>query len=147
MCTFGDGPRADVDASMWRYLLTIAEIHMRAGDDRNARIWMEHALFQAERRREDLGSLRSHHLMGRLLRSIGQMMLADQHLGRALESGRKLGDRRSCAEVLLERAELRRASRKPDDARRLAEEARRLAELLEWPRGVDEADALLAKLA
>ncbi len=147
MCTLGDGPRADVDASMWRYLLTIAEIHMRAGDDRNARIWMEHALFQAERRREDLGSLRSHHLMGRLLRSIGQMMLADQHLGRALESGRKLGDRRSCAEVLLERAELRRASRKPDDARRLAEEARRLAELLEWPRGVDEADALLAKLA
>ncbi|MFV8751233.1 protein kinase domain-containing protein [Nannocystaceae bacterium ST9] len=146
MCTLGDGPRADVDASMWRYLMTIAEIHARAGDDRNARIWIEHALFQAERRREDLGLLRCHHTMGRLLRNVGQPMLADQHFGRALEAGRKLGDRRTCAEVLLDRADLRRAGHKPDDARRLAEEGKRLAELLEWQRGVDESDALLAKL-
>ncbi len=146
MCTLGDGPRADVDASMWRYLMTIAEIHLRASDDRNARIWLEHALFQSERRHEDLGLLRCHHLMGRLLRGLGQPMLADQHFGRALEAGRKLGDRRTCAEVLLDRAELRRAGGRPDDARRLADEAKRLAELLEWQRGVDEAEALLARV-
>jgi tetratricopeptide (TPR) repeat protein len=146
MCTLGDGPRADVDASMWRYLLSIAEIHLRAGDDRNARTWMEHALFQAERRREDLGLLRCHHLIGRMLRGVGQPMLADQHFGRALEAGRKLGDRRTCTEVLLDRADLRRAGGKPDDARRFADEAKRLAVLLEWQRGIDEAEALLAKL-
>jgi serine/threonine protein kinase/tetratricopeptide (TPR) repeat protein len=146
MCTLGDGPRADVDASMWRYLSVIAEIHLRAGDDRSARIWIEHALFQAERRREDLGLLRCHHFMGRLLRSIGQPMLADQHFGRALEAGRKLGDRRTCAEIMLDRGDLRRAGGKPDDARRFADEAKRLAVVLEWQRGIDEAEALLTKL-
>ncbi len=146
MCTLGDGPRADVDASLWRYLMGVAEIHLRADDDRSARIWIEHALFQAERRHEDLGVLRCHHLMGRLLRNIGQPMLADQHFGRALEAGRKLGDRRTCAEILLDRADLRRSVGKPDEARRLAEETKRLAELLEWQRGVDESDVLLAKL-
>jgi serine/threonine-protein kinase len=48
MCTLGDGPRATVDVSMWRYLLTAAELHERAepvqgsaqiSGLRNARVW------------------------------------------------------------------------------------------------------------
>jgi serine/threonine protein kinase/tetratricopeptide (TPR) repeat protein len=155
MCTLGDGPRATVDVSMWRYLLTLAELHER-GDPgqpsagaklRNARIWADHALFQAERRSEDLGQMRAHETLGRLLRGLGQPMLAEQHVGRGLELSRKLGDRRTSAELLLLRAELRNAAGRPDEARRCLDEALRLAELLEWERGTKRAREGLASLS
>ena len=87
--------------------------------------------------------MRSHETLGRLLRSIGQAMLAEQHIGRGLELSRKLGDRRTSAELLLARGELRNAANRPDEARRCAEEALRLAQLLEWPRGIEQAQAML----
>jgi tetratricopeptide (TPR) repeat protein len=154
MCTLGDGPRATVDVSMWRYLLTASELHERADPNpasaavrlRNARIWAEHALFQAERRSEDLGQMRAHEVLGRLLRGLGQAMLAEQHVGRGLELSRKLGDRRTSAEFLLLRAELRNAAGRPDEARRCLDEALRLAELLEWERGSKRARDGLASL-
>jgi serine/threonine protein kinase/tetratricopeptide (TPR) repeat protein len=146
MCTLGDGPRAQVDVSMWRYLLTAAELHERANDLKKARIWADHALFQAERRSEDLGQMRAHEALGRLLRGLGQPMLAEQHVGRGLELSRKLGDRRTSAEFLLLRAELRNAAGRPDEARRCLAEAQRLAELLEWERGSKRAREGLAAL-
>jgi serine/threonine protein kinase/tetratricopeptide (TPR) repeat protein len=155
MCTLGDGPRATIDVSMWRYLLTLAELYER-GDPgqpavgaklRNARIWAEHALFQAERRNEDLGQMRAHETLGRLLRGLGQPMLAEQHVGRGLELSRRLGDRRTSAELLLLRAELRNAAGRPDEAHRCLDEALRLAELLEWERGTKRAREGLASLA
>jgi serine/threonine protein kinase/tetratricopeptide (TPR) repeat protein len=153
MCTLGDGPRASVDVSMWRYLLTAAELHEKAdssqssGDKlRNARTWAEHALFQAERRSEELGQMRAHETLGRLLRALGQPMLAEQHVGRGLELSRNLGDRRTSAELLLLRAELRNAAGRPDEARRCLDEALRLAELLEWERGSKRARDGLANL-
>jgi serine/threonine protein kinase/tetratricopeptide (TPR) repeat protein len=143
MCTLGDGPRAAIDVSLWRYLLAFADLHERAGDVRMARVWVEHALFQAERRNEELGQMRGHEVLGRLLRSLGQSMLAEQHIGRGLELSRKLGDRRTSAELLLARGELRQAAGRPDEALRCAQEALRLAQLLEWERGITRAQTLL----
>ncbi|HVH98046.1 MAG TPA: protein kinase [Enhygromyxa sp.] len=143
MVTLGDGPRATIDVSMWRYLLAAAELHERAGDLRMARVWVEHALFQADRRSEELGQMRGHEALGRLLRAIGQTMLAEQHIGRGLELARKLGDRRTSAELLLARGDLRGAAGRPDEARRCAQEALRLAQLLEWERGIVRAQQLL----
>lgn len=146
MCTLGDGPRANLDVSMWRYLLTFAELYERGGQLKQARVWAEHALFQAERRNEDLGRMRAHESISRLLRAVGQNMLAEQHVGRGLEVARKLGDRRTSAQLLLLRAHLRASSRRIDDARRCLDEAWRLAELLEWARGMDMADRARAEL-
>ena len=147
MCTLGDGPRALLDVSMWRYLLTLAEVHERSGALREARTWAEHALFQAERRSEELGEMRAHELLGRLLRAIGQVMLAEQHVGRSLELARKLGDRRTSAELLLLRADLRLATGRRDDAERCLDAAERLAERLEWDRGVERVRRARAKLS
>ena len=147
MCTLGDGPRAQVDVSMWRYLLTVADLHERSGNHREARIWAEHAQFQAERRGEELGMMRAHEVLGRLLRALNQAMLAEQHVGRGLELARNLGDRRTSAEFLLLRADLRVSAKRPDDARRCLEEALRLTELLEWERGIKRSRDGLAKLA
>jgi serine/threonine-protein kinase len=128
---------------MWRYLLAAAELHERAGDVRMARVWVEHALFQADRRNEELGQMRGHEAFGRLLRAVGQAVLAEQHIGRGLELARRLGDRRTSAELLLARGELRSAAGRPDEARRCAREALRLAQLLEWQRGIDQAQLML----
>ncbi|MFO7566722.1 MAG: protein kinase [Enhygromyxa sp.] len=143
MCTLGDGPRAAVDVSLWRYLLVAVELHERAKDLRIARTWAEHALFQAERRNEELGQMRSHEALGRLLRALGQPTLAEQHIGRALEFARKIGDRRTSADLLLVRGELRDAAGRADEASRCAEEALRLARLLEWQPGIERARELL----
>ncbi len=140
MCTLGDGPRALIDLSMWRYLLTAAEVHECAGKLREARTWAEHALFQAERRSEDHGQMRVHEILGRLLRGLKQNMLAEQHVGRGLELARKIGDRRTSAELLLLRARLRASAGRKDDASRCLDEAQRLADLLEWQRGVEMAE-------
>ena len=147
MCTLGDGPRAQIDVSMWRYLLTASELHERAGELREARTWAEHSLFQSERRDESLGQMRSHESLGRLLRSLKQNMLSEQHVGRGLELARELGDRRTSTEFLLLRADLRNAAGRPDDAQRCLQEALRLATLLEWERGIKRAREGLAKLA
>jgi serine/threonine-protein kinase len=146
MCTLGDGPRAIVDVSMWRYLLTTADLQERSGDLLKARVWAEHALFQAERRSENLGLMRCHEFLSRLLRALKQPMLAEQHVGRGLELARKIGDRRTSAEFLLLRAGLRTDDARPDDARRCLDEALRLSELLEWERGSKRAHEGLAKL-
>jgi eukaryotic-like serine/threonine-protein kinase len=143
MCTLGDGPRATVDVSMWRYLLVTAELHERAGDVRVARTWAEYALFQAQRRGEELGQMRAHEQLGRLLRALDQSTLAEQHVGRGLELARALGDRRTSAEFLLLRASLREAAGRPDEAQRCAHEALRLTKLLEWERGIKRAQQLL----
>ncbi|NVB38717.1 protein kinase [Pseudenhygromyxa sp. WMMC2535] len=137
MCTLGDGPRANVDVSMWRYLLTASELQERRGELREARTWAEHALFQAERRGEDLGRMRGHETLGRLLRALKQNMLAEQHIGRGLEIARKLGDRRTSAELLVLRAKLRAAAKRFEEAHRCLDESERLSALLEWQRGLD----------
>ncbi len=146
MVTFGEGPRASVDFTMWRYLLKVAEIHRVAGKLGDARDWIEHALFQAERREDRLGRLRCHAQMAWVLRDLKQLALAEQHLARALDEARHFGDRLTTAELLIERARARASRGRLAEARRCCEEALRLAAGIQWAVGVEHAERAIAML-
>jgi serine/threonine-protein kinase len=146
MCTFGDGPRAAVDFPLWRYLLTTAQHLRRRQQLREARTWVEHALYQAERRSDQLGLLRAHSEMAWILREAGQATLAEQHLSRALEHARYFGDRLTTAEILLERGRVRAARGQIEDAHRSFDEALRLSQALEWQTGMQHAQRALDTL-
>lgn len=146
VCTLGEGPRADVDLDLWRYLLSISSTLSAAGKLPDARSWCEHALWQAERRDDRPGQLRCHGQMARILRDAGQQALAEKHLARALEEARTFGDRLTTAQLLLERARTRAARGRRLEARRCCEEALRLAEGMQWWTGVEHATRALEML-
>ncbi|MBC8067273.1 MAG: protein kinase [Deltaproteobacteria bacterium] len=146
MATLGEGPRADVDISLWSYLFEITEVHRAAGKHVDARKWCEHALFQAERRGDRLGLLRCHTQMAWVLRELKQAALAEQHLGRAIEEARHFGDRLTTAELLIERARGRAARGRLAEAHRCCEEALRLARGLQWDVGIEHAERAIAML-
>jgi serine/threonine-protein kinase len=146
MCTFGEGPRAAVDFSIWRYVLGICQKMRAAGRLRDARQWCEHALHQAERTEDPLGLLRTHTEMAWILREAEQSTLAEQHLARALDQARYFGDRLTTSEVLLERARVRAARGQIDDARRYFDEAHRLAKSIEWKEGIAHAERAIETL-
>ncbi|HWB76505.1 MAG TPA: tetratricopeptide repeat protein, partial [Nannocystaceae bacterium] len=146
MATLGEGPRADVDLSLWAYLFEITEVHRAAGKHVEARKWCEHALFQAERRSDRLGLLRCHTQMAWVLRELKQAALAEQHLGRAIEEARHFGDRLTTAELLIERARGRAARGRLAEAHRCCEEALRLARGLQWDVGIEHAERAIAML-
>jgi tetratricopeptide (TPR) repeat protein len=132
MCTFGGGPRADVDFPIWRYLLGISQLMRTAGKLRDARTWCEHALYQAERREDPLGLLRCHSEKAWILREA--------------EQARHFGDRLTTAEILLERARVRAARGQLEDARRYFDEALRLAQTIEWAQGISHAQRAIETL-
>ncbi len=146
MCTLGEGPRADVDAPMWRYLLGIGSTCRAAGQLTEARNWCGHALFQAERSDNRLGLLRVHAELAWVLRELDQQLLAEQHLARALEEARHFGDRLTTAELLLERARTRAARGKIAEAERCCHEALRLARVIDWRAGIRHAERALEML-
>jgi serine/threonine-protein kinase len=146
MVTLGEGPRAAVEFSMWRYLLKVAEIHRAVGNLGDARQWIEHALFQSERLGSRLGLLRSHAQMAWVLRDLKQLALAEQHLARALDEARHYGDRLTTAELLIERARARASRGRLAEARRCCEEALRLAQGIQWAVGVEHAERAIAML-
>lgn len=147
MCTLGEGPRAQIDVSLWRYLVSVSDIHRSLGQARDALTWAEHALFQAERTEDPLGLLRAHSQMAWILRELNQPMLAEQHLARALDHSRHFGDRLTTAEILLERGRVRAHRGKLGDAQRYYDEALRLARSVEWTEGVRNAKTALDALA
>jgi len=144
--TLGEGPRAAVDFSLWRYLLRLCEYSRAMGDSRGSRRWCEHALWQAERTADRLGLLRCHALMAWALRDLNQLALAEPHLARALDESRHFGDRLTTAELLIERARARAARGRLSDARRCCEEALRLARSIQWSSGVEHAERAIAML-
>jgi serine/threonine protein kinase/tetratricopeptide (TPR) repeat protein len=146
MCTLGEGPRAAVDLKMWRYVMKIGEVHRAKGDLHEARTWIDHALYQAERVRDRLGLLRAHSQMAWVLRDLKQNALAEQHLARALDEARYFGDRLTTAELLIERARARAARGRLAEARRCCEEALRLARGIQWATGIDHAERAIAML-
>jgi serine/threonine-protein kinase len=146
MCTFGGGPRADVDFPIWRYLLGISQLMRKAGKLRDARTWCEHALYQAERCEDSLGLLRCHSEKAWILREAQQGTLAEQHLARALDQARHFGDRLTTAEILLERARVRAARGQLEDARRYFDEALRLSQNIEWRQGISHAQRAIETL-
>jgi serine/threonine-protein kinase len=145
LVTFGEGPRAEVGVSMWRYLLALADLEFARGNLREARTWGEHAVFQAELRREELGILRTHARMADILRALTQGALAENHLGRALEEARYLGDRLTTAELLLARGDLRLRRGHLAEARHCYDEAERLALVVDWRDGLARAHDSLAR--
>lgn len=146
LATLGEGPRAEIDASMWKYLLEMCEIQRAAGQHTEARKWCEHALYQAERRGDRLGLLRVHTQMAWVLRDLKQAALAEQHLGRAIEEARHFGDRLTTVELLIERARGRASRGRLAEAHRLCEEALRLAKGLQWAAGIEHAERAIAML-
>jgi serine/threonine-protein kinase len=136
LCTLGEGPRAPVDLPLWRYLLSISELHRSAKRLDEAVVWANHALFQAERREDELALLRTHAQLAFLLRLAERPTSAEQHLARAIERARHFGDRLTTAELLLERARIRALRGELEEARRCCEEAFRLSIELEWAEGV-----------
>lgn len=145
--TLGEGPRAIVDFPLWRYLLRLCEYNRAFGDMKRSRQWCDHALWQAERRGDRLGILRTHALMAWVLRDLNQLALAEQHLARALDEARYFGDRLTTAELLIERARARAARGRFSDAKRCCEEALRLAKAIQWTGGIHHAEQTLAMLS
>ncbi len=146
LATLGEGPRAEIDVSMWKYLLEMCEIQRAAGQHGEARKWCEHALFQAERGGDRLGLLRVHTQLAWVLRDLKQAALAEQHLGRAIEEARHFGDRLTTVELLIERARGRAGRGRLAEAHRLCEEALRLARGLQWAAGIEHAERAIAML-
>ncbi len=146
LCTLGEGPRAPVALPLWRYLLSISELHRNAKRLDEAVVWANHALFQAERLEDELALLRTHAQLAFLLRLADRPTSAEQHLARAIERARHFGDRLTTAELLLERARIRALRGELEEARRCCEEAFRLSIELEWAEGVQHAQDALMRL-
>jgi serine/threonine-protein kinase len=147
MFTLGEGPRADVDFDIWRYLLRMCDYSRHAGKPKEAREWVEHALWHAERREDRLGLLRCHAHYAWVLRDLRQSALAEQHLARALDEARHFGDRLTTAQLLIERARARAARGRLTEARRCCEEALRLARGIQWEAGIEHAERAIAMLS
>ncbi len=146
LATLGEGPRAEIDVSLWLYLFELSEAYRAAGQHSDARKWCEHALHQAERMGDRLGLLRGHAQMAWILRDLKQLALAEQHLGRAIEEARHFGDRLTTAELLIERARARAARGRLAEAHRCCEEALRLSRGLQWAAGIEHAERAIAML-
>jgi serine/threonine-protein kinase len=146
MFTLGEGPRAEVDFQLWRYLLRLCEYSRNAGMLKEGRTWCEHGLWQAERLGDRLGLLRCHAQMAWVLRDLKQLALAEQHMARALDEARLYGDRLTTAELLIERARARAARGRLPEAKRLCEEALRLAKGIQWAGGIRHAERAIAML-
>jgi serine/threonine-protein kinase len=146
LCTSGEGPRATTELSLWRYLLAIAQVQRSVREHREAQRFTEHALWQAEHRGDELGQLRCHARLAALLAELRQGSLAEGHLARALDHARYFGDRLTTAELLLERARLRAASGRVEEARRACEEALALSTAIAWQAGIEHAKRSLALL-
>jgi serine/threonine-protein kinase len=146
MATFGMGPRAEVDFSLWRYLLAIAETHSAAGDVLRGRQHCQHALWQAERLGDTLGQLRAQSALADALTAEQQATRGEQHRNRAIALARDLGDRKATATLLIERARYRFALGRPDEARANLETARSLATDVGWQGGVRSAQALMDEI-
>ena len=147
MFTLGEGPRAELDFPVWRYLLRMCDYSRHANSLTDARRWCEHALHHAERTSDRLGILRCNAHMAWVLRDLNQLALAEQHLARALDEARHFGDRLTTAQLLIERARARAARGRLEDARRRCEEALRLAQGIQWAAGIEHAERAIAMLS
>src|SRR5690606_28567677 len=142
MATMGEGPRADVPFELWRYLILIAELSARAGDERGALQYARHAVWRAEKRDNPLAQMRCHAELGEAFTRTGQATRGEQHRSRAIALARDFGDRKTAAQLLLSRAEYKLALPRPEEARGCAESALALATVLEWPAGIRDAQAM-----
>lgn len=139
LITVGEGPKAsNAPANFWRLLLTLAERQQEVGDVRAALLNATAAMDHATRVGSDLGEARSHFTLSQILDAVGRVEAAERHHAAAVRAFRRLGDRRSTAEALLDKAE-----REPARSEELARQALTLSRQVSWDEGVRAASSML----
>ncbi len=132
MVTGGDGADADkAPATFWRLLNHLAESQLAAGQARPALLSASSALGQARQGESLIGQARSHFLLARVFGRLQRNGASDEHHAAAVAAFRRLGDRRSTAECLLDQA-----AQRPADRTRLLQEALELSRQVNWAAGI-----------
>jgi serine/threonine-protein kinase len=147
--TLGEGlDKVDKPVRLWLVGMRLANLHVRAGNLVAAKKVGRAALVHAERTSSAIGQGRLHALLADVLAASNDTHGALVHQGRALEHLRRLGDRRSTAELLMACARVtgdltpspppRRGTdsgRRRETARRAVEAASELAAEIGWDIG------------
>jgi len=128
---------AGAPSSLWYLGLLLAERYLSTRDLERARRAAEGALELATRQGSARGRARLSALLARILDVAGEPAAALRHRANAIDEMRRLGDRRSTAELLIDNAHTtpRRADGADEQARGLALAAR-LAGEIGWQEGV-----------
>ncbi|HZS42005.1 MAG TPA: protein kinase [Polyangia bacterium] len=146
LCTGGDGPKAENGPEpLWRMLLQLGELMRRTHRLDDARRYGEDALRQASRLDSAFARGRVHAFLGAIEAEQGKPAVAAEHRRRASDEMRRIGDRRSTAELLLALADPATAPRA--EARAWLTEADALANQVGWREGVQRSREALARLA
>jgi hypothetical protein len=130
---------------MWRMLLALGELARHAGDFPAARSYGLHALRHAERVDAPVGRGRVHGFLAEINDALGDASVAVEHRRLAVEEHKRVGDRRTTAELLIALADDANAA-SVVDARAWLREADALAAEIGWQEGVDRSRAQLARL-
>ncbi len=145
LVTAGDGPEADRGPEpIWRLLLALGELARAAGDCPGGHSYGLHALRHAERVDSPVGRGRAHRFLAELDDLLGHTRDAVEHRRLAVEELRRVGDRRTTAELLIALADPEGAS--AVEAKAWLAEADVLAAEVGWQEGVDRSRAQLARL-
>jgi tetratricopeptide (TPR) repeat protein len=142
LCTGGEGAEAEVGPDvLWRLVARQAETLQQASDSPAALAVAKHALRHARRVRSLVGEARVNALLAQLYETAGDVKLAMDHRAHALQLMRRLGDRRSTAELLIADAAtiMRRGGVRRDTLMRL-QEASQLAAQVGWQEGVVQSE-------
>ncbi|MGZ3406560.1 MAG: protein kinase domain-containing protein, partial [Polyangia bacterium] len=146
LVTAGDGPEAERGPEpLWRMLLALGDLARSGGDFAGARSYGLHALRHADRVESPVGRGRVHTFLAEVHEKLGDAPQAIEHRRLAVEELRRVGDRRTTAELLIKLAD------DPDaasavDAKAWLTEADALAAEVGWQEGVDRSRAQLARL-
>jgi serine/threonine-protein kinase len=141
--TFGEGmARAARPERLWLLGLRLASLHHRGGNVSFAKHIARDALAHAERQGSLIGQGRLHTLLATIFEKTGDTHAALSHQARALDHMRRLGDRRTTAELLLACARITgdvapgvaagAARHSRDTARKAVEVAQELAAEIGW---------------
>jgi tetratricopeptide (TPR) repeat protein len=146
LVTSGDGPEAERGPEpLWRMLVALGELAREAGDFPGARSYGLHALRHAARVDSPVGIGRVHRFLAEVHEMLGLGQNAVEHRRLAVEELRRVGDRRSTAELLIALADPQGAS--AVEAKAWLHEADVLAAEIGWQEGVDRSRAQLARLS
>jgi serine/threonine-protein kinase len=126
------GPR-----SLWRLALRLAELQQAAGRRKDACATATHALRHAMRAHSAVGRGRANTMLAQLHELLGDNEAAARHRAAAVEEMRRLGDRRTTAELLFESAGASQFRIGLDSL----EEARALAEEIGWAEGLRKVES------
>jgi serine/threonine-protein kinase len=145
LVTHGDGPEAERGPEpLWRMLMALGELARDGGELDGARSYGLHALRHAERVDSPVGRGRAHTFLAEVDDLAGNSAKASEHRQRAVEELRRVGDRRTTAELLIQLADPEGAS--AVEAKAWLKEADALAAEVGWQEGVDRSRAQLARL-